>query len=522
MKNFKKILLTGTITLATLITMSITSNAAAKVKVTGDTINVRKGASTSTEVVAMLSKGVECEYLGEEGDWYKVKYQRYTGYVSKQYAELIGDTSDSSKDNDSKDTQTDNKDNNQVADNTQQDNKDQDKTKPADDTSKPEESKPEEVKIVTKKFNQNTAIKLLPLIHSSEIGNAKNNEEITVLAEAAGWTYVQTNTISGWVRSDTLGEAKTTTSTTKPTSTNTTNTTNTTTAERTGYISEDTVNMRKGAGTNYSIIKALKLNTEVTITGEDGNWYKVKSGSSTGYVSKDYVSDTKKVTSRSLSTPRTSQEDEYEKEEKTSSNTENKTTTTSKDTTTDKKTSSSTTNTTSQNTSSTTTDKKTSTSTTTTSKTDNKTTNSTTSNKNTTTTTNDKKDDSKIKGTDVVAYAKKYLGHKYVYGGDGSDGTFDCSGFTMYVYKHFGIKLPHGANAQYKSGKGTKISKQSDLKAGDIVFLTDYSTGVGIGHCGIYIGNGDFIHASTSGYKVTISSLNNKYVNRFYAGLRLI
>lgn len=511
MKNFKKILLTGTITLATLITMSITSNAAAKVKVTGDTINVRKGASTSTEVVAMLSKGVECEYLGEEGDWYKVKYQRYTGYVSKQYAELIGDTSDSSKDNDSKDTQTDNKDNNQVADNTQQDNKDQDNTKPADDTSKPEESEPEEVKIVTKKFNQNTAIKLLPLIHSSEIGNAKNNEEITVLAEAAGWTYVQTNTISGWVRSDTLGEAKTTTSTTKPTSTNTTNTT---TAERTGYISEDTVNMRKGAGTNYSIIKVLKLNTEVTITGEDGNWYKVKSGSSTGYVSKDYVSDTKKVTSRSLSTPRTPQEneDEDEKEEKTSSNTENKTTTTNNKTTT-----------TSKNTSSTTTDKKTSTSTTTTSKTDNKTTSSTTSNKNTTTaTTNDQKDDSKIKGTDVVAYAKKYLGHKYVYGGDGSNGTFDCSGFTMYVYNHFGIKLPHSANAQYKSGKGTKISKQSDLKAGDIVFLTDYSTGVGIGHCGIYIGNGDFIHASTSGYKVTISSLNNIYVNRFYAGLRLI
>lgn len=503
MKNFRKILLTGTITLAILITMSITSNAAAKVKVTGDTINVRKGASTSTEVIAMLSKGVECEYLGEEGDWYKVKYQRYTGYVSKQYAELIGDTSDSSKDNDSKDTQTDNKDNNQIADNTQQDNKDQADTKPSEDTSKPEENKPEEVKIVTKKFNQNTAIKLLPLIHSSEIGNAKKNEEITVLAEACGWTYVQTNTISGWVRSDTLGEAKTTTSTTnttKPTSTSTT------TTEKIGYISEDTVNMRKGAGTNYSIIKVLKLNTEVTITGEDGNWYKVKSGSSTGYVSKDYVSDTKKVTSRSLSTPRTSQEneDEDEKEEKTSSNTENKTTTTNK------------------NTSSTTTDKNTSTSTTTTSKTNNKTTISTTSNKNTTTTTNDQKEDSKIKGTDVVAYAKKYLGHKYVYGGDGSNGTFDCSGFTMYVYNHFGIKLPHSANAQYKSGKGTKISKQSDLKAGDIVFLTDYSTGVGIGHCGIYIGNGDFIHASTSGYKVTISSLNNAYVNRFYAGLRLI
>ena len=92
----------------------------------------------------------------------------------------------------------------------------------------------------------------------------------------------------------------------------------------------------------------------------------------------------------------------------------------------------------------------------------------------------------------------------------------------MYVFKHFGISLPHGATSQYKSGKGTKITKQSNLKEGDIVFLTDYETGVGIGHCGIYIGNGNFIHASTTTYTVTISSLNTMYAGRFYAGLRLI
>ena len=88
-----------------------------------------------------------------------------------------------------------------------------------------------------------------------------------------------------------------------------------------------------------------------------------------------------------------------------------------------------------------------------------------------------------------MAYAKQYLGCPYVYGAAGSK-SFDCSGFTMYVYKHFGISLPHGATSQ--SRYGTKVSK-SNLKAGDIVFLTDYETGVGIGHCGIYIGNGNFI-----------------------------
>ena len=113
-------------------------------------------------------------------------------------------------------------------------------------------------------------------------------------------------------------------------------------------------------------------------------------------------------------------------------------------------------------------------------------------------------------------------GYKYVYGGDGSNGTFDCSGFTMYVYKHFGIKLPHAASKQYKCGKGTQITKYSDLQVGDIVFLTDYETGVGIGHCGIYLGNDNFIHASTTCYGVEISSFKTIYKGRFYSGLRLI
>ncbi len=58
-----------------------------------------------------------------------------------------------------------------------------------------------------------------------------------------------------------------------------------------------------------------------------------------------------------------------------------------------------------------------------------------------------------LKVQTLLHMPKKYLGYKYVYGGDGSNGTFDCSGFTMYVYKHFGIKLPHAASKQYKCGK---------------------------------------------------------------------
>ena len=73
MKNFKKILLMLILTLISILLLTIMSKAATKVKVTGDTLNIRKSPSTSAKVVAMLSKGVECELIEEDGDWYKIK-----------------------------------------------------------------------------------------------------------------------------------------------------------------------------------------------------------------------------------------------------------------------------------------------------------------------------------------------------------------------------------------------------------------------------------------------------------------
>ena len=124
------------------------------------------------------------------------------------------------------------------------------------------------------------------------------------------------------------------------------------------------------------------------------------------------------------------------------------------------------------------------------------------------------------KGQEIVEYAKQYLGCPYVYGGSG-DKSFDCSGFTMYVYKKFGYTLSHSAIAQSKVG--TYVAKE-DLQAGDLVFFLDYETMDGIGHCGIYIGNGEFIHASSgSGYCVKISNLlTGSYNTRYATARRLI
>lgn len=122
------------------------------------------------------------------------------------------------------------------------------------------------------------------------------------------------------------------------------------------------------------------------------------------------------------------------------------------------------------------------------------------------------------KGQEVANYVKQFVGCRYVYGGSTPKGGFDCSGLTMYVYKQFGISLSHSATAQSKVG--TKVSK-SNLQPGDLVFFTNYKTGKGIGHVGIYIGNNKFVHASTEKTGVITSSITGSYNTRYVTATRM-
>ncbi len=120
-------------------------------------------------------------------------------------------------------------------------------------------------------------------------------------------------------------------------------------------------------------------------------------------------------------------------------------------------------------------------------------------------------------GATVVSIAQQYLGTPYVYGGSSPSG-FDCSGFTMYVFSQAGISLPHGATSQLSYG--TEVSR-SDLQPGDLVFFQDY--GAVASHAGIYIGNNEFIHASSSyynGHCVVITSLSESYYDSHYLTAR--
>lgn len=104
-------------------------------------------------------------------------------------------------------------------------------------------------------------------------------------------------------------------------------------------------------------------------------------------------------------------------------------------------------------------------------------------------------------GQAVVDYALQFVGNPYVYGGSSLTNGTDCSGFTMSVYAHFGYSLPHSSSAQRSCGRGVSYS---EAQPGDIICYS--------GHVGIYIGNGQIVHASTPSSGIKVSSATYKSI----------
>ena len=121
-------------------------------------------------------------------------------------------------------------------------------------------------------------------------------------------------------------------------------------------------------------------------------------------------------------------------------------------------------------------------------------------------------------GQNIVDFAKQYLGYSYVYGGTTPGGGFDCSGFVYYVFNSCGYSLSRSCTVQAQSG--TAVSR-SELQPGDILFFNNTSNGA-IGHTGIYIGEGRFIHAANPRRGVVTDTINSGYYNTYYYSARRV
>jgi len=496
MKIINKIIATVVV-----IMMVLFNSMAFAVEITNGTVNtetlrLRKEASTDSIVLELLSKDDKVEILEEKDEWYKVKFKDYTGYVSKEFISKNGEVKINQANNSEVKEKEDN--NTQKGENT----KAQEST--SQSTSNSNTSAQTSTNIKGKEALTIAEVKLyvLPLINSKVVTNLESKTSVKIINIAGGWAYVNVNEVNGWIRLDKLStlelssasnteNAKTDTSqsNTNNTEANTTQTNNNEESSkasftaRNAYVSASSVNVRSNASTNSQVVSTISQNTQVKLVGEENNWYKVQVNNKNGYILKTLVSDKKvEVTSRSATPTR-----------ETTSNTATKT------------------NNNSTNTNASTTNNTNKSSTNTSTKTSETKAQEQKNNTNTATQV------SSSKGEQVIAYAKNYLGCRYVYGGSGPS-VFDCSGFTMYVYKHFGYSMGHSAVTQ--AYLGTYVPR-SNLQPGDLIIFNNQAN-KSIGHVGMYVGGGNFIHASSGSGKIIISPLSNAYYNSRYVTARRI
>lgn len=466
---------------AVMMLMFFNSMAFAVENVTGvvntETLRLRKEASTESAVLELLSKDEKVDVLEEKDGWYKVKFKDYTGYVSKEFITLSGDV----KSLTNAETQNNNQNNNTQG----------------------------TVQITQKdaKTSADTKLYILPLINAKTVSEIKKDTKITIVNVVGGWAYVNAENISGWIRIDklTLIDSNSSENNKEENKNETEQTKNdenqneekdvvkkeetvkeeqNTFEARTAYIKEALVNVRSSATTNSNVIITLSQNTEIKLVGEEENWYKVEVSGKNGYILKTLVSSQKtEVTSRSAVQTR-------------EVNQTNNITSIAQETKTIEQ------NTTSEK--------------------QNATTNNATEAKKEAENIEEQKTETVTestisKGEEVVEYAKQFLGCPYVYGGSGPS-VFDCSGFTMFVYKHFGVSIGHSAVTQAYVGR---YVPRSELQPGDLIIINNESN-TSIGHVGMYVGGGNFIHASSGSGQIVISPLSNAYYNARYVTARRI
>ena len=460
-------------------------------KINSETVNMRKEPNTDSTIIEQLDKDCKVEILEQENGWYKIKVdeKNITGYVSEKLVDTEENTTTGKQDTTENTAQTTEVQPTNNEDTTAETNIET----TAIDVTKVEEIEPITQTIETSTeitennqytLEQETEIKAIPLINSRSV--TKISGSVKVLETINDWCRIESDTETGWIRIAQLNKSipheqqpeqpvveqpkEDKTQEQKPTNTETPvkeeskDTEKTTPSvkniSKTGYVDAEGLIVREEASTSSKELDSLSRNDKVEITGEVDGWYQIKLKGKTGYVSAKYISDQKTVetTSRGGNTIKPDNITPMEVQQETTKNEEQ----------------------------------------------------STSSASTTTTTTTE--------GTSVVEYAKQYLGCKYVAGGSSPESGFDCSGFTSYVYKHFGVTLSRSSKDQINNGVAVE---KSNLQPGDIVVFNN-SSNTSIGHVGIYIGGNNFIHAANPKEGVVITSLSSSYYQKRYVGARRV
>jgi len=459
--------------------------------VTTNGLRMRKEASTESDIVTSLNNGAQVEIIEKVGDWYKVKYyDEYEGYLFGEYVKVEGEETTETEEPAIEENEPEQK--------PEEETTEEEPVQSEETTEEPEipETVAYPMETTTK---TNARIYMLPLITSTNIDEIKKDVEVTVEKELNDWVYISSETVSGWVRKYNINILEGETVETKPDEPETKPEEQTPVEEEEhetqeqveeepeqtmdeqeaaiskGYINVSAARIREKPSTSSDILEVLTLNTEVKITAQTDEWYKIEFNEIIGYISKTLISETATQTSRGNSTRQPEvQTIPVEEENKVAEEVEN-TPEVQEDVE---------------------------------------------------QTPVEEPVEEKIQveeqnytaGQKVIEFAKQYLGYRYVYGGTTPSGGFDCSGFTYYVYNACGHSLSRSCSVQARSGRA--VSK-AELQEGDLVFFDNTSDG-SIGHVGIYVGNGNFIHAANPNRGVVIDTLESGYYYTYYYSARRI
>lgn len=476
-----------------------------------ETTRIRKKANTNSEVVGTLDKNEKVEILSEEDGWYKVNYRNIvTGYIRNDLLQVDEEKKqEEDKTEKVEETKTENKEENKTesVEEAKTENEEENKTENLEEIETNNEVKEEtnSENILAEnteiELKADMEIQLLPVIFSCKTGKISANTKVTVIEVVGNWARIESDELEGWIPtskiqsnevSENKDNAKTEEKEEEPKKEEKSE-------NKKMYVSTVTLNLREKADTDSKILTQLNQNDEVTVVKVvDNTWSKVEFKNYEGYTASKYLSEkkVKDTTSRSAQEIRNAEEakkkaeeaakkkEEEEAKKKAEEEAKKKAEQEAKKKAEEEA-------------------KK---------KAEQEAKKKAEESKKTTSTKtkSSSKKSSKTTGADIVAYAKKFLGCRYVYGTAGPK-TFDCSGLTSYVYKHFGYSLNRTSGGQRSNGKNVK---KSDLEPGDILCFT--------GHVGIYIGGNKFIHAANPRKGVIISSLSESYYVKNYITARRI